>query len=800
MDRESELQSPENKLIGSPLTNEALILGPMEPSGIEEKVIPSSTKEQTQPLAQTAPTAESLNPTLSNQYNDARKIISIGDFSKNADFNEIRKIHVDAPQQELKTYNDAITVEHYHGALDYYMSFQRSRINIDDLGAESREDFVDKSLQQPFPLAVLPPIPEHLLASLNFLLSNSPIEIERFWKKQLSRLKNFVRERSVASAHWYSFAPKQLGKFHRRFPLDVWAALMRYFKLGNTDWLAQFVFGFPIVGDLSQRFAFPVSDSTLKSPLSQKEVFSSASTRFAARSHRPPPNDGVLWKEAMEQVEAGWLEPPRKLSAVGRFVDEPDLPINPAFRFAVEQSSKVRACDDLKDSLTNRLCCISTPITLPDWDLIGAMHLFISHHSDAPWAFLKGDDTSAYKNLPMRIEDSLTAVITLWDGSGECWKGFIPRTLIFGATASVLHYNTFSRLLAILINRLFGIPLLAFYDDLGSPMLFALGRVALETLTGACRLLGVVLKKSKSEWGNPLTFLGLLGHFPNKANGGTLHIALSPDKIIKWTREIEDFLKNGSISNNDLQKLIGKLNFAQSMVFGKCARALIRPLYTWLYAAYYSPLISPTIALILRWWISLIRSIKPRAVVILPFYPKFVIFTDASFRDEEGHMAAFLFHRERFLATRIVDRIAHQPAPQEVFTFFKDTLPIFALEFYTIALAIFEWRELLRGACVTLYTDNTAAFGAVLNAGSQSASVSRVTMRLWQLVAHLSTQLWLAPVASPLNIADLPTRMKSSPWKAEITGEFDNSPQAGEFFFAELSSLIFPPIINIEKS
>ena len=113
-----------------------------------------------------------------------------------------------------------------------------------------------------------------------------------------------------------------------------------------------------------------------------------------------------------------------------------------------------------------------------------------------------------------------------------------------------------------------------------------------------------------------------------------------------------------------------------------------------------------------------------------------------------------------------------------------------------MALAIFEWEDLLRGACVTLYTDNTAAFGAILNAGSHSASVSMVTMRLWQLIAHLSTQLWFALVASPLNIADLPTRMKSSPWEADVTSEFEAFTQACEFFFAQFSSLAFPPIDN----
>ena len=51
-----------------------------------------------------------------------------------------------------------------------------------------------------------------------------------------------------------------------------------------------------------------------------------------------------------------------------------------------------------------------------------------------------------------------------------------PRTLIFGATASVLHYNTFIRLLVTPINRLSEIPLLAFYDDLGAPIPVVFGR------------------------------------------------------------------------------------------------------------------------------------------------------------------------------------------------------------------------------------------------------------------------------------------------------------------------------------
>ena len=96
----------------------------------------------------------------------------------------------------------------------------------------------------------------------------------------------------------------------------------------------------------------------------------------------------------------------------------------------------------------------------------------------------------------MRECDTSMAAIALWAPTAQKWYGFTPRALMFGATASVLHYNTFSRILVTLVNRLFGIPLLAAYDDLGAPMLAALCIVALGVVKEAWWHLGAILKDS----------------------------------------------------------------------------------------------------------------------------------------------------------------------------------------------------------------------------------------------------------------------------------------------------------------
>ena len=315
---------------------------------------------------------------------------------------------------------------------------------------------------------------------------------------------------------------------------------------------------------------------------------SSAHSRFAARVVHPPPLAHELWQEAMEQVTLGRLCHPRLLSPTGQWADSPDFLINPTFRFAVAQSTKLRACDDLKDSLTNRLYVVETPITLPDWDLLAAISLLTSTYPTANRAFFKADDTSPYKNLPLRPNDSALDAITLWDSVNKSWWAFLPRTLLFGDTSSVLNYNVFSLVVAAIFNRLFGIPPVAFYDDSGSHMISELTQDALELVQKVSLLLGIIPNKGKCEIGNPLSFLGLLGSSPLLLTRGNCPCRLLQKKAQRWSTQIELFLSDGKISFVDLQKMIGELSFAQSTVFGKCARAFIRPLYSWLYSAYFS--------------------------------------------------------------------------------------------------------------------------------------------------------------------------------------------------------------------
>ena len=136
------------------------------------------------------------------------------------------------------------------------------------------------------------------------------------------------------------------------------------------------------------------------------------------------------------------------------------LPIgqyNISFRFGVEQAAKLRACDDLRHSLTNSACSVLTPIQLVSRGHLAQLRRRSCGES-RDWALIKADREAAYKQLPLRPEDQARSIIAPRHPVAGKWFGFMSRTLVFGATAAVLRYNVFSRLITALGSRLFWHP------------------------------------------------------------------------------------------------------------------------------------------------------------------------------------------------------------------------------------------------------------------------------------------------------------------------------------------------------
>ena len=74
------------------------------------------------------------------------------------------------------------------------------------------------------------------------------------------------------------------------------------------------------------------------------------------------------------------------------------------------------------------------------------------------------DLSKAYKQMPILPQHRDLAVIFFRDVEGRT-RFYVPRSLIFGATAAVYGFNRASRSLWWIINRFLKVPLAVYFDD-----------------------------------------------------------------------------------------------------------------------------------------------------------------------------------------------------------------------------------------------------------------------------------------------------------------------------------------------
>ena len=305
---------------------------------------------------------------------------------------------------------------------------------------------------------------------------------------------------------------------------------------------------------------------------------------------------------ALSQAQLGWISDPIPIDKSGRAHGFSLEGANFAFRFGAEQNEKLRARDDLRQNMVNLRTSVYTPITLPPWDHISEMAKGI-RGSKSERAFFKADRKDAYKQLLLDQEYANLTLVALWHPTSGQWFAFTRRVLLFGAVSAVIHYNCFAMIFSVLANKISGLPVFNYFGDFGSLVPDMIRKAGLQVFLGFTAVLGALMKGDKSQADRALAFLGFWGEFPGPDNDMILRISLPGPKKTKWAIITHDFASKGAISHMDLGKLIGGLSFAQTSVFGRFGRTLLRPLHDKLKQRPYVAKLSVDEVDILRWWV-----------------------------------------------------------------------------------------------------------------------------------------------------------------------------------------------------
>ena len=113
----------------------------------------------------------------------------------------------------------------------------------------------------------------------------------------------------------------------------------------------------------------------------------------------------------------------------------------PAFRFGAQRVDKLRAVDDLKRSPAKKATVVKTTINLPSWGHIAQMCMLFDMEGEAcPVALAKADHADGYKQLLLKEDGELAAVVTLTNPTDGLRSWFIPCTQLFGSAAAILRF------------------------------------------------------------------------------------------------------------------------------------------------------------------------------------------------------------------------------------------------------------------------------------------------------------------------------------------------------------------------
>ena len=137
--------------------------------------------------------------------------------------------------------------------------------------------------------------------------------------------------------------------------------------------------------------------------------------------------------------------------------------------------------------------------------------------------------------------------------------------------------------MAILDNKISGLQIVNYFDDIGCLLPASVEKMGLRTFRRFSTLIHFVLKDIKTKVGRNVAFLGLEGSFPDPSGGMLLFIDLTGEKKQGWEARICEFLANGRIPRNELDSLKGRMSFPLTSIFGMFGRAMMQPIYRKLY-------------------------------------------------------------------------------------------------------------------------------------------------------------------------------------------------------------------------
>ena len=222
--------------------------------------------------------------------------------------------------------------------------------------------------------------------------------------------------------------------------------------------------------------------------------------------------------------------------------------------------------------------------------------------------------------------------------------------------------------------------------------------------------------------------------------------SLPAHKVDHLSSGLKQVLSANSLTPAGAAMWRGRLGFAQSLMFGRMGRSLLRPFSARQYADGVSRTwaISDDLKEVSPWRIARLPNPTSRRVSVADQAPV-LVYTDAS---GECHVGCIVFIDG-------VRPMAHTHVPD----WMRSLLPgTFEYELRATIFGLAVATELATGRAVFLCCDNMGAIGTVVRGARRTRLGRTLVSVFWTIAATYGTTVWAEYVASKLNCSDAPSR------------------------------------------
>ena len=555
---------------------------------------------------------------------------------------------------------------------------------------------------------------------------------------------------------------------------------------GVEDLSRELSSGFPLTGQLSPGTGWlPRTDSKYAFPIDMATFQSLNLQHIRERLKRPVPSPH--WETMLNELLAdkangklcGPFAAPTNWGVTCVAVSGHPLQqlqekeVYAAVCFAVEQTGKVRRCEDFRRSYHNSLVEVADK---PHHHDIQTYVDMIRHYHDLGFACptIWGQDLdAAYRQIPVAPDAmAFTVLITPWGPT--LWR---HTACPFGAAASVWSFNRFADSLMVLARRLLLIPSCHFVDDFMSVDPMPGAHSSCESFKDLFRHLGLHMKPSKEQ--RPAHQQKVLG----------IEFSITDDHIVLAACEtrkqkardmILTALAQNFMSPETAQRCAGKLAFLATTFFGSSGKAALQPLYS---RGHGAPAVSQDrlstgLRRSLNLLLYLIENASPRIVPLgLKTAPTAVVYTDAFFRPGEKRTRCHTDMENGWgYVIRIGDRVLYDHgvvpaafvrrfAPRKAF--------IYMLEILAVLIAVTSCIDALP-PFTTFFIDNQAGKYALSKGYGRCEAINLLTSSFWILAESRGWFPHITYVQSCLNISDPVSRgdlagAQSAGWQQHLS-------------------------------